>query len=259
MEELLLDFAGPASNVRVERFSRDCFIDGGALAEVMTLYENMHIDSPSDSILSNDLTENRSQKLIIKEVMNMPDLAVQALALTIRHLKEFGFERILCSGASIRPFSSNTEMTLSANALQQLEVLKNNSDGSEIGSLLQIMNRTLTIFGSRLLRHWVSHPLCDQTLISARLHAVSEIAQSMGSCNSVKNLVRVEEDPDVAIVQPELAYTLSLVLTTLGRAPDIQRGITRIFHCTATPSEVINGFLLACFCISDFHYILFPN
>ncbi|KHN26663.1 DNA mismatch repair protein Msh3 [Glycine soja] len=238
-EKLLLDFAGPASNVRVERFSRDCFIDGGALAEVMTLYENMHIDSPSDSILSNDLTENRSQKLIIKEVMNMPDLAVQALALTIRHLKEFGFERILCSGASIRPFSSNTEMTLSANALQQLEVLKNNSDGSEIGSLLQIMNRTLTIFGSRLLRHWVSHPLCDQTLISARLHAVSEIAQSMGSCNSVKNLVRVEEDPDVAIVQPELAYTLSLVLTTLGRAPDIQRGITRIFHCTATPSEFV--------------------
>lgn len=176
------------------------------------------------------------------------------------------------------------------------QVLKNNSDGSEIGSLLQIMNRTLTIFGSRLLRHWVwgasiphttiecwilnrpffisqrrplfnccfcmiqvSHPLCDQTLISARLHAVSEIAQSMGSCNSVKNLVHVEEDPDVAIVQPELAYTLSLVLTTLGRAPDIQRGITRIFHCTATPSEVINGFLLACFCISHFHYILFPN
>lgn len=50
----------------MERFSRDCFIDGGALAEVMTLYENMHIDSPSDSIQSNDLTENRSQKLIIK-------------------------------------------------------------------------------------------------------------------------------------------------------------------------------------------------
>lgn len=35
------------------------------------------------------------------------------------------------------------------------QVLQNNSDGSESGSLLQIMNRTLTIFGSRLLRHWV--------------------------------------------------------------------------------------------------------
>jgi len=55
----------------------------------------------------------------------MPDLSVQALALTIRHLKEYGFERILCSGASLRPFSNNMEMTLSANTLQQLEVIIN--------------------------------------------------------------------------------------------------------------------------------------
>lgn len=54
--------------------------------------------------------------------MNMPDLVVQALALTIRYLKQFGLERVLCLGASFRPLSSNFEMTLSANALQQLEV-----------------------------------------------------------------------------------------------------------------------------------------
>jgi hypothetical protein len=58
----------------------------------------------------------------LKEAMDLPDLAVEALALTIRHLKGFGFEIILCSGA-LRPFVSNTEMTLSANTLQQLEVI----------------------------------------------------------------------------------------------------------------------------------------
>lgn len=52
----------------------------------------------------------------------MPDMVVQALALTIRHLKQFGFEKILCSGASFRPLTGNMEMTLSANAMQQLEV-----------------------------------------------------------------------------------------------------------------------------------------
>ncbi|XP_057427626.1 DNA mismatch repair protein MSH3 isoform X2 [Lotus japonicus] len=237
-EKLLLDFAGPASNVRVERASRDCFTGGGALAEVLTLYENMCVDSPSHSMQSNDLNEQSNQQLVVKEVMNMPDLAVQALALTAHHLKGFSFERILCSGASLRPFVTKTEMILSANALQQLEVLQNKIDGSESGSLLQIMNHTLTIFGSRLLRHWVSHPLCDQTLISARLDAVCEIAESMGSFKG-KKLGCFEEEPDVSIVQPELAYVLSLVLTALSRAPDIQRGITRIFHCTATPSEFI--------------------
>ncbi|KEH43722.1 DNA mismatch repair protein MSH3 isoform X3 [Medicago truncatula] len=236
-EKLLLAFAGPSSNARVERASRDCFTNGGAFAEVMTLYENTHADSP-DSMQNNELAELGSQQMVVKEVMNLPELAVEALALTIRHLKGFGFERILCSGA-LRPFVSNTEMTLSANTLQQLEVLQNNSDGSASGSLLQVMNHTLTIFGSRLLKHWVSHPLCDQTLIAARLNAVSEIAESMGTCNGMKNLGRFEEDSDVAIVQPELAHILSLVLTSLGRAPDIQRGITRIFHRTATPSEFI--------------------
>lgn len=57
-------------------------------------------------------------------------------------------------------FSPHTSLIfpflLAANeCLLYFQVLKNNNDGSEIGSLLQIMNHTLTIFGSRLLRQWV--------------------------------------------------------------------------------------------------------
>ncbi|CAN1264853.1 DNA mismatch repair protein MSH3 [Linum perenne] len=214
-EKLLLAYAGPASNVRVERISRDCFRDGDALAEVMSLYENVGI-------------------------MNMPDLAIQGLALTIRHLKQFGFERILCNGASFRPLSCSTKMNLSANTLQQLEILRNNSDGSESGSLLNILSNTLTIYGSRLLRQWVTHPLCDRNLIYARLDAVSEIVDSMSSCKSSRMIGDLDEDgPEITSVQNDLYYLLSSVLTTLGRLPDIQRGITRIFHRTATPKEFV--------------------
>ncbi|KAM3730106.1 hypothetical protein ACB098_12G062400 [Castanea mollissima] len=240
-EKLLLAYAGPASNVRVERASLECFKDGGALAEVMSLYENMSEYNPADNPKqSAEVLEQGSHRFAIEGIMNMPDLVVQALALSIRHLKQFGFERILCLGASFRPFSSNVEMTLSANTLQQLEVLKNNSDGSESGSLLQSLNRTLTIFGSRLLRQWVTHPLCDRNMISARLDAVSEISESMGSSRASQNIGGLDgEDSDITIVQPEFSYILSSVLTNLGRSPDIQRGITRIFHRTAAPSEFI--------------------
>ena len=41
---MLLNYAGPASNVRVERASCDCFKDGGALAELMSLFENKSAD-----------------------------------------------------------------------------------------------------------------------------------------------------------------------------------------------------------------------
>ena len=85
----------------------------------------------------------------------------------------------------------------------------------------------------------VSHPLCDRNMISARLDAVSEIVMSMGSCKASQSGGLDEEDSDVKSIQPEVHYLLSSVLTTLGRSPDIQRGLTRIFHRTATASEVI--------------------
>ncbi|OMO97864.1 hypothetical protein COLO4_14300 [Corchorus olitorius] len=246
-EKFLLAYAGPASNVRVEHASRDCFEGGGALAEVMSVYEKMVEDNIADNV--NQLAEATEQGKFhssVQRVMNMPDLVLEALALTIRHLKQFGFEGIICLGASFRSLSSSLEMNLSANTLQQLEIVRNNSDGSESGSLLQIMNHTLTIFGSRLLRHWVTHPLCDRNMISARLDAVSEIALSMGSYSLSQSTVEIDgEDSDATIIKTEFYSVLSSVLTFLGRSPDIQRGITRIFHRTATPAEchMVFGFL----------------
>lgn len=88
----------------------------------------------------------------------------------------------------------------------------------------------------------VTHPLCDGNMICARLDAVSEIAESMGS-SKAQNIEQLDaEDSFVTNWKPELNYILSSVLTTLGRSTDIQRGITRIFHRTATPSEVTHGF-----------------
>ncbi|KAM7273537.1 hypothetical protein ACFE04_028201 [Oxalis oulophora] len=234
-------FSGPTSNVRLEHVSRGCFNDGGALAEVITLYDKIGEDnSEVDQRHETETRDHADHAPAIEVIMNMPDLVVQALALTIRHLKEFGFERIMRLGASFRSLSSNKEMNLSANTLKQLEVLRNNMDGSESGSLVQIMNRTLTTFGSRLLKRWVTHPLCDRNMISARLDAVSEIAESMGSCKAAQSVNSLdEENHDITIVQPDLYYLLSSILTTLGRSPDIQRGITRIFHRTATAPEFV--------------------
>ncbi|RDY13065.1 DNA mismatch repair protein MSH3, partial [Mucuna pruriens] len=42
-------------------------------------------------------------------------------------------------------------------------------------------------------------------------------------------------------MRPELADTLALILTTLGRALDVQRGMTNVFHCTATCLSAIGN------------------
>ncbi|WOL13336.1 hypothetical protein Cni_G22106 [Canna indica] len=241
-EKMLLAYAGPTSNVRIERTSRDCYCDGGALAEVMSLYENM-----DDNVLvvvndteNDDVREEGYHYPKIEEIMAMSELLIQALALTIRFLRDFGLERILGPTASFRPISSKLEMTLSANTIHQLEVLANNSDGSPGGSLFQLMNHTCTAFGSRLLKHWVTHPLCDRNSILARLDAVSEIAESMGSCKGSKVEAELEADNHSgALRHSEISEVISSVLRMLEKLPDVQRGISRILHRTSTTAEFI--------------------
>ncbi|ESQ54750.1 hypothetical protein EUTSA_v10024274mg [Eutrema salsugineum] len=244
-EKFLLAHAGPTSNVRVERASLDRFRNGSALDEVISIYEELSARNQ----VNVEVAKEGMSCLPVHTIMNMPHLTVQALALTLCHLKQFGFERILFQGASFRSLSSSTEMTLSANTLQQLEVVRNNSDGSESGSLFHNMNQTLTVYGSRLLRHWVTHPLCDRNLISARLDAVSEIVACMGSPSSSQASDELDEEgSERTFVPPEFYLVLSSVLTALSRSPDIHRGITRIFHRTAKAAEfiaVIEAILLA--------------
>ena len=59
---------------------------------------------------------------------------------------------------------------------RQLEILHNSDTGGEHGSLLWLLDHTLTVFGSRHLRSWVAHPLRDATAIQERLDAVEELA-----------------------------------------------------------------------------------
>jgi DNA mismatch repair protein MSH3 len=98
-------------------------------------------------------------------------------------------EGVLRLVPSFRSLEPKQEMALSANALRQLEVLAaGQNDGSSSagsargtkGSLLHLMDCTLTPFGARLLRCWVSRPLTDRGLILQRLDAVDELAGRSG-------------------------------------------------------------------------------
>ncbi|XP_024542210.1 DNA mismatch repair protein MSH3-like isoform X2 [Selaginella moellendorffii] len=159
----------------------------------------------------------------LQALMTMPEIVVAAFAHIFAYLKQFHLENVLRLGALFRPFAGQQEMTLSPNTIRQLEILHNQTDGTENGSLFWLMNHTKTAFGARLLKYWVTHPLRDRMLISQRLDAVAEIAESIG-------------DKGRGTTVATLASTLLL----LGKSPDLERGITRIYHKTATTYEFIN-------------------
>ncbi|HYX93284.1 MAG TPA: DNA mismatch repair protein MutS, partial [Myxococcaceae bacterium] len=61
-------------------------------------------------------------------------------------------------------------------SLQNLEVLRTLRDGSRKGSLLGVVDRTVTAMGARKLARWLTAPLRSLPEIAARLDAVEDLA-----------------------------------------------------------------------------------
>lgn len=98
----------------------------------------------------------------------------------------------------------------------------------------------------------VTHPLQDEGLIAARLDAVTEIAESMGSVGVAQghgsfpgsgrgggNVGSLSRDAAGEGGKNSKQGLLVSLLMSLGKLPDVERGITRIFLRTATAAEVV--------------------
>lgn len=75
---------------------------------------------------------------------------------------------------SLATYSTAGFMVLDAAARRNLELTQSMFDAVRSKSLLQIVDRTVTPVGARLLRRWLDQPLLDVDAINTRLEAVEE-------------------------------------------------------------------------------------
>jgi len=66
-------------------------------------------------------------------------------------------------------------VVLDGNTQRNLELTESLADRRRRGTLLGVLDRTLTSMGGRKLRHWILHPLVDVDEIRARLDAVEQL------------------------------------------------------------------------------------
>ncbi|HEY8394144.1 MAG TPA: DNA mismatch repair protein MutS, partial [Thermaerobacter sp.] len=66
-------------------------------------------------------------------------------------------------------------LSIDAGSRRNLELVRRLRDGSRQGTLLWVLDQTLTAMGGRLLRQWVERPLVDRAAIEARLDAVEAL------------------------------------------------------------------------------------
>ena len=76
---------------------------------------------------------------------------------------------------TVRAYSTSSYMVLDPFTRRNLELLETIRGGKAKGSLLDILDRTVTAMGARLLRSWLNQPLLEIHRLNARLDAVEAL------------------------------------------------------------------------------------
>jgi DNA mismatch repair protein MutS len=87
--------------------------------------------------------------------------------------------------------------------LKHLEILEG-SDGGRDGSLLDVLDRTVTSAGSRLLRSWLLRPLVTLEPIRERLDAVEELAFRTTERGKFRDAIKAVQDVERLVARAAL-------------------------------------------------------
>lgn len=104
----------------------------------------------------------------------------------------------------IKLSKENAVMQLDINTRRNLELTETIRDRKKKGSLLHVLDHTLTCMGNRLFRTWIMNPLQDDKEINNRLDAVEEIISNIIIRESLqKNLKNIT---DIERIAGRIAY-----------------------------------------------------
>ncbi|HLI68574.1 MAG TPA: DNA mismatch repair protein MutS [Ktedonobacteraceae bacterium] len=138
--------------------------------------------------------------------------AIAAAGAIVAYLEKMN-ERLLALLTGLRSYRTTSYMILDAHTLRNLDLLQGARGGTVQGSLLNVIDRTITPMGARFLRRSLTRPLLDLIELNARQESVEELCES-----------------------PALRSRFTIYLQQLG---DIERIAGRIRQGTAVPREVL--------------------
>ena len=90
----------------------------------------------------------------------------------------------------IKLYISSKFMALDINSRKNLEINKRTRDGSKKGSLLWVLDKTVTAMGGRLLSSWINSPLIGKNQIENRLEAVEEFKKDIILKGKLRELLK---------------------------------------------------------------------
>jgi DNA mismatch repair protein MutS len=130
---------------------------------------------------------------------------------------------------SMATYSTDGFMVLDAAARRNLELTQSIYDGTRNKSLLQILDRTITPMGARLLRRWLDQPLLDVSAICQRLDAVDVLFGNLMTRSRVREVLAgiydLERLTSRTVTGTANARDLIALRNSINLLPDLQKSL----------------------------------
>ncbi|HHW14425.1 MAG TPA: DNA mismatch repair protein MutS, partial [Firmicutes bacterium] len=115
-------------------------------------------------------------------------------------------------------YSVDEAMTLDPATRRSLELCENQRDGGRRGTLLWVLDRTVTAMGGRLLRECLQRPLKEVEAINRRLEAVAELVQDGSRRQGLRQALQGVYDLERLLGRVGLGVANGRDLVALGRS-----------------------------------------
>ncbi|MCG8564337.1 MAG: DNA mismatch repair protein MutS [Desulfobacterales bacterium] len=136
---------------------------------------------PNHEFRVNDARERLIQKFKTRSLegfgIESMDAAVSAAGAVVSYVQETQMQdtdHIF----NIAPYDLDEFLIIDDRSCKNLELLKNIQTREKKGSLISVLDKTVTAMGGRLLKNWIRHPLVQPRAIQERLDAIEELTRA---------------------------------------------------------------------------------
>ena len=120
--------------------------------------------------------------------------------------------------SSISPYYLGDHLVIDEATKRNLELVANSVDQSKHGSLLDVLDMTVTSMGGRLLRKWILYPLRNREAIEARLQAVGTLKKAAQHRKKLRKVMRRIHDLERLVARTVLGTANARDLLSLGES-----------------------------------------
>jgi DNA mismatch repair protein MutS len=115
------------------------------------------------------------------------------------------------------PYRSAGTLEIDHSSRRSLEITQTMRDGRREGSLLAVLDRTVTAMGARLLSDWLANPLTDAAAIRCRHEAIGELLSDISLSADLQEALRRVYDVERLLARVATLRASPRDLSFLGR------------------------------------------